>query len=103
MNQSNFEKASIDNENKNLQYLTAKENAEQSRQIVHRQFINLSLLEIANNISTTFISIINELLDSSKPKGMNDMLEVFFVGDRMIYVGLSVFLFTLGLYIIDIN
>lgn len=103
MNRSNFEQIAIDNEHKTLQYMTDKENTLRSKQTVHQQFINLSLLEIANGISMTIISIINELLDSSKPKELNDIIEIFFKDDRMIYVGLTIFLFTLGLYIIDIS
>lgn len=96
---SNFEKNAIDKENQTLKYYTSKSNIEQTTDAENKQIFNMSLSSIAANISVTIISIINELLDPNR----QGIVQIFFKEDRMVYIGLTILLVSLGLYIIDIT
>jgi len=100
---SDVEENAIKNENKLLNYYTDKANYDQEQAETGKRIVHLSLLEIAQNISTTIIAIINELVDPTVKKDTNGLLEIFFKGDRMIYIGITALLVALGLYFIDIS
>jgi len=101
--QSNFEQQALKHESANLKYYTSKANEEQEQERENKYITNLSLTEIASNISLTFILIINELLDSNITKDTNSVINIFFKDNRMLYIGLTVLLVAFGIYIIDIT
>ena len=100
---TNFTQQSRQNEEKMLKYYTDKANYEATQQQENQQIINLSLVEIAAKISQTAIAVINELVDPEKPKDLNGLITILFKEDRMVYIGITVILLSLGVYLIDIT
>lgn len=100
---SNFEQQALDREDKTLKYYTDKANSNQDSDVQHQYILNLSLSEIAANISVTFIAVINDLVNPSTRKDLNGLLNIFFKENRMIYIGLTILLISFGLYVIDIT
>lgn len=98
-----FEQSAIENEQRHLKYYTSNANQDQQETVVQRRIINLSLIEIATNISTTFINIINDLMDDQIPKDVTGLITIFFQGDRMVYLGIIVLIVALAIYIIDVS
>lgn len=85
-----YEERALENEGALLKYYSNKANYDQNETHEDRKLINLSLAEIAANISNTIITIINELLDPEKNNSFRSVLEIFFKGDRMIYLGIVI-------------
>lgn len=100
---SHFEQTAISNEHKLLKYYTDKANYQQQEQTVQRQFVNLSLSEIASNISATIISIIDELFDPRLKKDYEGLVTIFFKDDRMIYLGITVIILALATMLITLE
>lgn len=100
---TNFEKQALDREDRKIKYYTDKTNNEQERSTQHQYILNLSLSEIAANISLTFIAVINDLVNPAISKDRNGLLTIFFKETRMIYIGLTILLVSFGLYVIDIT
>ena len=91
MERTNYEQTAINNENAYLKYYTDKTNSEQQAQTEGELFINLSLRSIVTKISETIISVLNDLLEP-KSKGLTEYVMIFFKGDRMIYLGVTIML-----------
>ena len=85
-----YEERALKNEGALLKYYSNKASYDQNESHEDRKLINLSLAEIAANISDTIITIINELLDPEKNSSLRSIVEIFFKGDRMIYLGMII-------------
>jgi len=103
MQRSQVELNAQENENKLLKYYSDEADYENQKQQHDSRFINLSLVEIARNISNTIITVINELLDSKTEKTPENLIKIFFSGDRMIYLGLTILIVAVGLYFVDLS
>lgn len=97
---SNVEQEAISKEHSKLKYFSSKTNSDIVKDTEDNLLINLSLRKIAANISKTIISIINELLD---PENKRSVVEIFFTGDRMMYLGIVLIILMFSIYIIDVS
>lgn len=97
-----YERIAAQNENYNLAYYTKRTNQEQEEEVASELFINLSVREILQGISRTFIAIINEIVSGevTTPKQITMTL---FRGDRMIYTGILLVLIAFAIYVMDIT
>lgn len=92
-----YEQHVIQGEKNNLRYYTERDNKKQDKEVMDGLFINLSLREIMNKWSLTFVNIINDLMNG------NLGVYVLFKDDRMIYLGLTALFIAFSVYIIDIT
>ena len=80
-----------------LEYYTDAANDVRKQSIESGLFTNLSLKQIANNMSVTFVGIIDDIIE-----GKRSYSELF-RQDRIIYIGLLAILIGLAIYIIDLT
>lgn len=93
-----------ENEEKQLRYYTATANKKIEETAAEAEFINLSLTQIASNISHTFNNVLDDLLElktrhkSKKSKSNKniyryiiDIIQIFVKEDRLIYIGILLF------------
>ena len=86
------------NEQDTLTYYTERANAKRSTD--QALFVNLTLKQIIQNISQTFIDIINELVSGELTK--ERLIMVFFKEDRMVYIGSLLVIVAFVIYVTDI-
>ena len=93
-------------EQQKLNYYTIKENKENSKKEAKQTIENMTIIEIFQNISTTFNKIIGEILNMENDNmtvTVYNILNIFFKEDRALYIGLVILLTALGIFIIDIT
>ena len=88
-----------------LRRLTRQENTTNEFISTTNIFYNLSLKELGQNLSKTWVAIINELtnyqdLDPAY-RTINRIMNIFLREDRLIYVGITFAVLGLALYIIE--
>ena len=90
-----------ENEEKQLKYYTAVENKKIQDIDTSHEFGNLSINEIAGNISKTFNNILDDLLELKSKKNKkkrslyNEIMHIFVRDDRLLYLGILLFAFSL--------
>jgi len=100
MIRTDFEQNALDHENQKLRYLSVTANNKNMEEQKSDLLINLSLKEVGENISSTIIQIINDLLSPEFLWSPRSVITVLFKGDRMIYLGLVTLMVSLGIYLI---
>lgn len=96
-----YERAVEQHKNDRLTYYTQRSNLNQEALESDKLFVNLSLKQITQGISKTFIEIINELVSGEIHSG-SQLLISLFRADRMIYIGALLVLIAFAIYITDI-
>ena len=81
-----------------LDYFTDRDNMKRQQEIKAENIFNLSLKQIFENMSKTFIDLLNDIL-TGNIHSLSDVLK----GDRILYLGFLLFFVALGIYIIDIT
>jgi hypothetical protein len=90
-----------ENEEKQLKYYTVVENKKIEDLDTSHEFGNLSITEIARNISKTFNSVLDDLIMlknkniKKKTSMMNEVFVIIIKEDRLIYLGILLFFFSL--------
>lgn len=97
-----YEIKSMEEQQRRLQYFTETTNNERQQAQESEVFINLSLVNLFRNLSTTIIAIINELLAITKDTQFTDIIYIFIKDDRLVYLGLLLIMIALSIYLIDI-
>uniref|UniRef100_A0A6C0BJZ3 Uncharacterized protein n=1 Tax=viral metagenome TaxID=1070528 RepID=A0A6C0BJZ3_9ZZZZ len=97
------ETKAMEEQQRRLKYFSDTTNAELQQQQEQEIFYNLSLATILKKLSTTIISIINDLLAMTSQTTASDMVYIFVREDRLIYLGLLFVMIALAVYIIDIT
>lgn len=85
-----------------LAYYTQRSTNAQTQDEISKLFINLSIKQILEGISRTFVEIIDELL-SGKINGPIELVVSLFQADRMVYVGTLFVIIAFAIYIVDIT
>jgi hypothetical protein len=93
-----YQKAVELNEQDTLTYYTLRANNKRTDQVL---FADLTLKQIIQNISRTFVDIINDLV-SGQVQTKEQFIMTFFGGDRMIYIGTLLVLIAFIIFITDI-
>jgi hypothetical protein len=75
---------------------TLAEQANLQRQLEYEQqkFYKMSLQDLAYRTSDTWHNILDDLLYFDTDDGVRGFVEIFIVGDRLLYLGLTLFIFT---------
>lgn len=89
-------------ENERLTYYSETSGKQRLDKEDQKLFINMSILQILQQLSQTVIDIINELT-SGEITDARSFLYTFFKGDRMIYIGLVLLFISFSVYVIDIT
>lgn len=98
-----FEIKSMEEQQRRLKYFTDTTNEEQQQQQEKEVFINLSLVTIFSKLSTTIITIINELLEINNETRFSDIIYIFVKDDRLIYLGILFVIISIAIFLIDIT
>lgn len=85
-----------------LTYLTDRTNQTELKREDQALLLNLSISQILQNLSSTFVEILNDILGGNWT-GARGFIMIFFKGDRMIYVGLLALFCAFCIYLIDIT
>lgn len=106
-NYSDYQNAQIANEY-NKVYLNSKFETDKSILAKEdKRIYNLSLKEIANNASTSYINIINDLSiyfnKNNNNWKVNEIGYIFTKNDNLVYVGLLLIILSFCLYLISIS
>jgi hypothetical protein len=96
-----FEKKVLSTEKDKITYYTEKARAESTQTYEEQLFINLSIRKIFENISKTFVGIMNEFLTPAN--GKPDYIAILSREDRLIYLGIIILLIGFGIYLVDIT
>jgi len=81
---------------KRLATMNADANQADTKQNEEQKIYNMSVKEIGYKVSDTTHDILDDLLHFDKSDGMRGFLEIFIKGDRMIYVGIIIMMFTIA-------
>ena len=105
INYDTYEKIMISEQYNKLNNLEKKENKKKLKIQEDKRFYNLSLKKIGKNFSQTMLVIVNELtiFVYQKDKNINQLMLIFTKDDRLIYLGVLLFLISLCLYFIDLT
>ena len=105
INYDTYQKIMLTKQYNKLNNLSRKENKKNMKITEDKRFYNLSLKRIAENFSGTMLVLVNELtlFIYQKNKNINQLMLIFTKDDRLIYVGILLFLISLCLYFIDLT
>lgn len=95
-----FEVDNLREQQRRLQFFSDKTNEERLQAQEQDVFINLSLVQLFRNLSQTIIKIINDLLEITQDTSLNDIILIFIKDDRLIYIGIILFIIAFSIYII---
>lgn len=96
-----YQEQAIINESEQLNYLNEQEEVNMNTVENNKLLLHLSISQILSNISTTIIVVISELLDPKIHKSLENIFEIFFKDDRMIYLGLTLIIISVAVYLVD--
>ena len=99
---NSYERKVLEHEGTKLTYYSEVSNKTQADDEDKKLFVNLSIKELLQGISMTFIAIINDLV-SGEVKDFKSFLLVIFKQNRMIYLGLILVFIAFCIYLIDIT
>ena len=83
---------------KRIDYFSDRANKEKSKEVKAENIFNLSLKQIFENLSKTLIDLLTDIISGN----IYSIADIF-KGDRILYLGLLLFLIALGIYIVDIT
>lgn len=98
-----FETKAMEEQQRRLKFFTDKTNEELQQKQEEELFINLSLVQLFSKMSSTIITIINELLEINQETRFNDILYIFVKENRLIYIGMLFVIIALAIYLIDVT
>lgn len=83
-----------------LEQLTKAEQDKTDQIYKERQFFNMSLKQLGEKMSTSYIKIMNDLLEfkadgETTTENINSVTNIFFREDRLLYLGMSLILLAL--------
>jgi hypothetical protein len=95
--QNMSKKSSNSNErNERINKMTKKANEKSESDFQERKIYNLSVKEIGFRISDTWHDVMDDMLNISLKNGYRGILEIFVKEDRLIYLGITLMLFTIA-------
>lgn len=100
---NDFEQKAKEDQQRRLKFYTDTTNKELQEKQEKEIFINLSIVQLFQKMSSTIINIINEILDIKTDTTFNDIIYIFIKEDRLIYIGMLCIIITLSLYLIDVT
>ncbi len=99
---SKYQENAIKKEKDKLKTYTITSNEEQEKGEVQKLLINMSIKEILINISETFNSVLNDLLNNEGIT-LDFLIQTFTKDDRLLYISMIILFIGFCLYFIDIT
>lgn len=81
--------------------MTKDANETESKDFEERKLYNLSMKEIAYRISDSWHDIIDDALHFDIQDGARGFLEIFLAHDRLVYIGITIMIFTIAAALIQ--
>ena len=78
-----------------LTKLSEAANIKRKQEFQQQKFYKMSLEDLAYRLSDTWADVIDDLLTFDTSDGVRGFLEIFIVSDRLVYLGITLFVFTL--------
>ena len=103
--ENDYEKMMIERQYNKLYEMSQMENEKKKKEFDNKKFYNLSFKQLGDNLSVTFIEMLNEFAVYSKNKdgNINDLFIIVTKGGRLIYVGIIFIIISILLYFIDFS
>lgn len=86
-----------------LPTMSEQDNAARIQQLEDEKIHNLSVKQIARNTSTTFHDIMDDLLDIDGNFSLSLLMDIFTRRNRLIYIGIMLFFFSVGFMLIRLK
>ena len=83
---------------KNTSRLTSLEdeaNAKRKKEYNQQKFYKMSIEDLSYRISDTWSDVLDDTLSFEKKDGVRGFLEIFITSDRLVYLGITLFIFTI--------
>jgi DNA-dependent RNA polymerase auxiliary subunit epsilon len=107
MTYSDYEKLKIAEQYNKLYLNSKRETEERNKLKVNKRIYNLSLAELVQNASLTYVNVMNDvILFLTKPaqdRDWNQFAQIFVNADNMIYMGLLLVVVAFALWVIDVT
>lgn len=81
--------------------MTEEANEKEDQGFEERKLYNLSIKEIGHRISDSWHDIIDDMLHFNVQDGARGFLEIFLAHDRLIYIGITIMIFTIAAALIQ--
>ena len=103
--ENDYEKMMIERQYNKLYEMSQIENEKKKKEFNNKKFYNLSFKQLGDNLSVTFIEMLNEFAIYSKNEdgNINDLFIIVTKGGRLIYVGIIFIIISILLYFIDFS
>ena len=103
--ENDYEKMMIERQYNKLYEMSQIENEKKKKEFNNKKFYNLSFKQLGDNLSVTFIDMLNEFaLYTKKEDGnINDLFIIVTKGGRLIYIGIIFIIISILLYFIDFS
>ena len=103
--ENDYEKMMIERQYNKLYEMNQIENEKKKKEFDNKKFYNLSFKQLGDNLSVTFIEMLNEFAVYSKNEdgNINDLFIIVTKGGRLIYVGIIFIIISILLYFIDFS
>ena len=91
----------FNNDTSRIDKMTKEANEKELKDFEERKLYNLSVKEIAYRISDSWHDILDDMLHFSVQDGARGFLEIFLAHDRLIYIGITIMIFTIAAALIQ--
>ena len=78
-----------------LTKLSDEANVKRKQEYEQTKFYKMSLEDLSYRVSDTWADIIDDVLTFNTNDGIRGFLEIFIVSDRLVYLGITLFVFTI--------
>lgn len=78
-----------------LASLSEEANMKRKQEFEHQKFYKMSLQDLSYRISDTWHDMIDDILVYNKNDGIRGFLSIFIASDRLVYIGITLFIFTI--------
>lgn len=85
----------FENDTSRIDKMSQEANAKAESEFQERKLYNLSVKQIGFRISDTWHDIIDDMLFFNKNDGVRGFMDIFLKEDRLIYLGITLMLFTI--------
>lgn len=82
------------NDTSRIDTLSAEANLKRKQEYESQKFYKMSLQDLAYRVSDTWSDIIDDTLSYETRDGVRGFFEIFVASDRLVYIGITLFVFT---------
>jgi hypothetical protein len=78
-----------------LSTLSEEANAKRKQEYEEQKFYKMSLQDLSYRVSDSWHDILDDILLFDKNDGIRGFLDIFIASDRLVYIGITLFVFTI--------